>query len=444
MQRSQTFIIAGMMLVLGFTAWALAELLNQRFESGTVYPPYSTQRTDPLGAKALMEALDRLPNVECSQNFLRVEKLQGSQQTALFFLNVTPSSWQDGKVIQGDFLKQFVTDGGRVVVSLASTATGWGQLEEDARQRQLKEEREEREKEEEQKKKNEEPNDESKEVADTEDKEDKKETQKKRHATLFKTPQSLEKVFGITFEKGKFVLTPRGGYELTVNDNSKLKGMELPEWYSKASINLPEDKKADVEKPWEILATVNDKPMIIKRSMGLGSMVICTDSYFASNEALWKEPSAEFLYWLTDGRKTILFDETHLGTREQPGIMHLARKFRLHGFFVGGIVLFGLFVWQSTMSLVPSSETADNTSSVSGHGATAGLVSLLRRGVPRQKLLQKSFETWEKNTPVLSSSMKARIEQARQLIPDDKTKLPKGVAVKLYQQIRDILHPKRY
>ena len=50
--------IAGAGLV-GALAWGLEQVVVSPLETGDVYPPYSSLRTDPLGAKALYESLER-------------------------------------------------------------------------------------------------------------------------------------------------------------------------------------------------------------------------------------------------------------------------------------------------------------------------------------------------------------------------------------------------
>ncbi len=50
----------------------LAQLFVLRYEVGDVYPPYSTLRADPLGTKALVDALGVLPHVEVRRNLNRL------------------------------------------------------------------------------------------------------------------------------------------------------------------------------------------------------------------------------------------------------------------------------------------------------------------------------------------------------------------------------------
>ena len=52
---------------------------------------------------------------------------------------------------------------------------------------------------------------------------------------------------------------------------------------------------------WQTLYSVDDKPVIIERTMGKGTLVLCADSYFISNEALRSERHPQLLVWLLGG-----------------------------------------------------------------------------------------------------------------------------------------------
>jgi hypothetical protein len=220
----------------------------------------------------------------------------------------------------------------------------------------------------------------------------------------------------------------------------------------KGSEGVDDIKLPDAGKPkksskdqWTTHALAGGGVVLAERRFSSGSVIVATDASFMSNEGLAREASPKFLAWLIGDAKQIIFDETHLGTKEDPGIMALVRKHNLHGMFVGGLILFGLFVWRSSMSLVPADDAEDDaTRTVSGHGATAGLVSLLRRGISRGQVMTKCFETWEKTATRRHASMQSRIATARAMLPPPKARRArKGVLTELYRQICEILHPRR-
>jgi hypothetical protein len=273
---------------------------------------------------------------------------------------------------------------------------------------------------------------------------------------------------------------PKDGHVLKTPEGITIGRGPLPRWLSRTSLDLapkskdkdsdtakdrekngaPKDQSADTpatadedqkenaapdKEVWQVLATVDDKPVLVERRFGKGSIVVATDSVFASNEALSKAPVPEFLAWLIGNAHRVIFDETHLGTQENPGIMTLARRYHLHGFFLGGVLLFALFVWQSSSSLVPATDdVGPRASAVTGQGAVAGLVSLLRRGVSRSRLLQTCFDEWERNHAHPSPALKARIDKARALLPAENRRPARGMLVSLYQRLCETLHPNRH
>jgi hypothetical protein len=296
----------------------------------------------------------------------------------------------------------------------------------------------------------------------------------------FKPAKSLVEALQIDVLRDSLKLIPLDGHELTRPAGVDSPRGKFPRWLSRVSLNLapkaedkkdgedekgqsPDSKKTDSEKTsldkpeqentsdpaakdrWHIVATVGDKPVVAERRFGQGSIVIATDSYFATNQALLMNPVPEFLAWLIGDARRVIFDETHLGTQENPGIMTLARHYRLHGFFLGGVLLFALFVWQSSSSLVPAADGHEPAvRAVAGQGAVAGLISLLRRGVSRSRLLPTCFDQWVRNHPHPSPALRARIEQARAVLPSVAKRPSRGMLVELYQRLCETLHPNRH
>jgi hypothetical protein len=126
----------------------------------------------------------------------------------------------------------------------------------------------------------------------------------------------------------------------------------------KASLSLPEKELPSslpwhstlVFEPqdpaWRILYTRAEKPVLIERSYGKGSIVLSSDSFFLSNEAMKRERYPQLLSWLCGPHRKIVFDETHLGVSKSPGIATLLRKYGLAPFFISLIVLALLAIWK--------------------------------------------------------------------------------------------------
>lgn len=198
--------------------------------------------------------------------------------------------------------------------------------------------------------------------------------------------------------------------------------------------------------PWKVLASKGSRPTIMQRQLGAGSIILCTDRFFLSNEALWKNPKSSFIAWLMGDSTKIIFEETHLGAfvGDADGVMTLARRYRMHGLFLGGILLFALYIWRNAFSLVPSSPDDDlghwRADAVAGQSTASGLEGLLRRGVKFGQLLPRCFTIWSGTRAAAEAVPTPRRAQAEALLADPAAlKAP----VSTYQRIRDALYPKK-
>src|SRR3954466_11913048 len=75
MRRNSPATIGLLIAIAAATAWCFAVIIGRRFEGGNDYPPGSSQRVDPMGAKVLYDAVDRLAGTTCERNFKRFSKL---------------------------------------------------------------------------------------------------------------------------------------------------------------------------------------------------------------------------------------------------------------------------------------------------------------------------------------------------------------------------------
>src|SRR5882762_1742928 len=103
-----------LLLILAGFGYGLNRLFSLRFQSGDIYPAYSSFRTDPLGTKALYESFDRVVAVE--RNFKPLLRMESGRDTALFVLGVQANQLRLADVEVKD-LEQYVGSGGRLVIS---------------------------------------------------------------------------------------------------------------------------------------------------------------------------------------------------------------------------------------------------------------------------------------------------------------------------------------
>ncbi len=105
-------------LVILFAAlfvWGAWEATISPIASGEVYPPYSSLRTDPLGAKALYESLAELPGLQVSRSYK--ERASIDPGKVLLVLGVDSPSWAVSKKETLDEYEMLLDRGGRLVLA---------------------------------------------------------------------------------------------------------------------------------------------------------------------------------------------------------------------------------------------------------------------------------------------------------------------------------------
>jgi hypothetical protein len=106
------FIVA----LLAVFVYGLEQVAVAPLETGDVYPPYSSLRSDPLGAKALYESLAALPNLTVERLYKERATLDGPRDT-MFVLGVDPVGWATVKDKTLEEYEQLVQNGGRMVIA---------------------------------------------------------------------------------------------------------------------------------------------------------------------------------------------------------------------------------------------------------------------------------------------------------------------------------------
>ena len=389
MKKVALFLLGGAVFL-----WAILQLLETRFARGDVYPAYSTLRADPLGAKAFYESLAHLDRLSVSRNEKPLEQFSAQKNATLFCIGTTGLYASEKEITN---LERFVKNGGRLVIAFYPQG---------------------------------------------------KETflvERKQKKTPSPTPSpgaSPEEEAPFMKILSTAELAKRWEFKLDVKarlaDSSAIQVNPVnvdPEisWHSAVHFK----NSAPV---WEIIYMASEFPVVIERQMGEGTIVLASDSYFLSNEAMRRERHAAFLAWLVDPGQQIVFDETHLGISEAPGISTLMRRYRLGGLIAGLVVLALLAVWKNATRLLPAAETERaNDEIIAGKESFAGFVNLLRRNVAPSELLAICVEEWSKFLPHKSARSKTQIDRAREIVAQS----PRNVAG-AYQQISHAIHQTKW
>jgi hypothetical protein len=409
MLKGRILIVLCAFLLLGGIGFGIVRLIGLRFDKGDVYPRYSSLRTDPLGSKALFDALDSIPAREVRRNHRPLRELRPAAPVTLIYAGVPRfSEWGRGEL---QHFEGLIAHGSRTVFAFAPAS-----IEPPPPPSREKPEPEE---------KNGEPakqqspitspqpaipplrpepsdkpaveareaKDRKENVADERKPADEKGEDDETEPG-FPGPSTIgfAKVaerWGATFEilQGKREGSYHGTASLAAEDQ-KLEP-ELS-WHSAMRFK-------DLEPAWRVLYRVGEKPVVIERRWGDGTIVLVADSYMLSNEALQTELAPAFLTWLVGSPAVVIFDEEHLGVAESTGIVSLTRKYRLQGALVGVVIVVLLWFWMEWSPLVPANAQRDSRDQfVTGLDSQEGFISLLRRSIAPARIFETCVNEWRK------------------------------------------------
>lgn len=424
-RRALAPVVLGLLVAL-FAA-GMVRLFKLRFGGGDVYSPYSSLRADPLGSKGFHDSLAELPGIKVSRNLKPLDKLQPDPSMLLLYLGAEPLELDLTHAHDWGLLRNLVIGGARVVVSMlprndhksqdwfgggrpdpgtTATAAGASPLSRQGMinsQRRVERER------------------------------------RRRIAGLEGTSTSLAGNLNVDVIFRQLPETSKGGVQarpaIPVSGDLQT---TIP-WHSALAFH-------NLDPEWNVILERSGVPVVIERRIGRGSIVLMTDSYPFSNESAVKNPEAEFLAWVVGDKTRIVFDETHFGIGESPGIAALARQYRLHGFAGGVLLLVGLFLWRASSSLLPRRETEPDHALVSSRSSTAGLIHLLRRSIRPKDVLEVCMEEWKKSRAGVRATPGEvkRVEMALAIAEEERDRAPRTRnPVEAYRRISIILNERK-
>ncbi len=344
-----------MALLLLIFVVGVARLFILRFESGDVYPAYSSLRSDPLGTRALYESLENIDSVMVGRNYRPLESLEFEPGTTFFYFGSAASDndWVPEKLVK--IFDRLTQSGGRLVLTFlpVTKSNSAAPPRENSESQRVEGGR------------------------GSKDSGPDKLVSIKKHWGI-----------GLAFKEN---LPLKDDKHLAIEATSTR--TDLPpviSWHTNLYFDL-------FENVWQPLYSYEGLPLIVERSYGKGSILLCADSFFISNEALWSERHPQLLVWLIGGNSKIIFDETHFGIYKQPSVAQLLRHYRFHWFFAALVVLALLFIWKSTSYFVPppQDDVLAGADVVSEKDYTQGLIALLRRNIAGSQVLQVCAREWE-------------------------------------------------
>ena len=419
-QNNKIILILSLIILVIFLI-GIVQIFILRFESGDVYPPYSSLRSDPLGTMALYEGLENLSEITVERNYKSILDLAPGREDVIFCLG---TEWDDVDNVtekEAAAINTFIIQGGRFVIAYHPVFKAPpGIYNADVKKKPDKK-----------------PDKDEKTEPEKKSSQD-KEKDKKQPGMNFIETISLRKPWGFDIAFKSLSKNADETYEPVIASVSS-EGIGLRKnisWHTGLYFeNLHED--------WNVIYAWEGNPVLIERTFGKGTIVVSADSYFLSNEAMLKERYPDMLTWLIGAHSKIIFDEVHLGIVEKLGVMGLAREYRLHGFFFGILLIAGLFVWKNSLGLIPPypEESVKSESILGNHkDSLTGLVNLLRRMIPGKDILNHCYKEWKKSSGYGYKNRENKLERIQELVDsENKKSFTQRTPVKTYQKISRIL-----
>ncbi len=353
------YILLGVIL-LG-VLWQVFRIYEIRLENGNLYPPASTYRTDPMGCRVLYEAFARLPQKRIERYTSPILELpEEGKNNTLFFLGVEDTN---DAVSVLEKIETFVNTGGRLVITYAGSLSE--PVEEDDKISPQKE------------------GEQEKDTSESDSKEEKKWFENIRDRWGFKLEHVEINRSDTLIDGTLFVKPDREDVPLPPSLN----------WHSSMVFS-------ELHEDWHVLYRRNEHPVLIERIMGKGSMVIATDTYMLSNEAMRTHRQAGLYTWLAGDATHLFFDETHHGIQHRLGVASLIRRYRLEYVLLSFVMLGLLFIWKNATSLLPHQSTRreiEKADAIIESESNLALNNLMHRSIPPKKLLATCLMLWQKD-----------------------------------------------
>jgi hypothetical protein len=391
--------------LIGVLALVLGSVFERRL-SRDLYPPYSSFRCDPLGTGALHDALSDLPSYTVERSLLPLSYIKSAPPRTFLFLGVQRTDWK--YLDPDDFaaIDNALKSGNRLVLCMEAEHYAPPSEQEKAaaaRAPDLKEReklRHEREAE--------------------ESKNEKSDADLKPKAVPTHRPRTQQPPQPMpvnAFERWGFTIEVQRSCDLptaelsssnpivshakvaTANDDrlgkptpgSGAKGLKIPD-----TLRWGSDLVVTPEKPaeWSILLERDGRPLVAERKIESGSIVVVTDAFPFSNEALQRARATNLLIRVLGENTHFVFEETHLGVAEDPGIATLARRYGLiPALWLCGLLAM-LYIWKIASVFVPPPPPMADTQL--DYSPTSSLSAILRRAVRGPQLLPTCLAEWRR------------------------------------------------
>lgn len=400
MRKGKPFSALFMVGIIIFFIYGVVALLIMRFEAGDVYPPYSSYRSDPRGAKAFYEALGLLPEVETMRNVKPLTAQTKLSDATIFLLGLHPYNFSFMEETSIQAIEDAAHEGGRIIISFVPTQRTSASPPEKEKQEISKDEN------------------------NQENEEQEQELYRTKYVNL-SDRWSVDTELSAEQDSEALLRAPEKGLPTSLA------------WHSTLVFN-PQDAA------WRTIYTMSGKPVLIERTYGKGSIVMASDSYLLSNEAMKTTRYPRLLAWLCGNHQKIIFDETHFGISKHPGVAALLRKYGLAPFFIALVVLALLAIWRQSISFVPANDESKAIMVNPGKDYSTGLTNLLRRNISSNDILAAGLEEWKRSFTHGKKNLSSLLPRIQEIISAERKKQKKNRdAVHAYRKISALISTQR-
>jgi hypothetical protein len=395
--KNRAVLVIILVTVLITFCYGLTHLLVLRFKAGDVFAPYSSLRSDPLGTRALFDSLARLHPLSVRRNYEALSKWGSGHNTTLLFLGVNARSWEYAREDLLQSLEKIAAQGGRVIVSFLPVIDLPGENDRSKTPSPAPDPDKEP-----QRQNN--PQDNIEKKPTLSQKQDTQAADRSQSSRPLKSGEpparqqpekpcpcaSLRERWGFGFGYRPQGPPQSNNHALSTGESESEMPLPPVSWHTLLFFR-------DLGPSWKVIYRLYDRPVIIEKAAGSGSIVFTSDSFFVSNEALLLDRNPELLAWLIGPNLQVVFDEHHLGIIKNKGVAGLIRAFRLHWFFAGVAALAGLVIWKNAIHFVPPRPETDVSQAplATERDHTHGLISLLRRNIPVKDILTVCVAEWK-------------------------------------------------
>ncbi|MDM8540968.1 DUF4350 domain-containing protein [Desulfococcaceae bacterium HSG9] len=412
-------VVFGILFFIG-----LGHLFMLRFKTGDIYPPYSSLRADPLGTMALYESLANTGSVDVRRHYESVTRLQSGHDITFFYLGSPATFFFSGNHSNSDSgdnlekqLQRLAITGARVVISLIPPKEKKTSLKSsDEKCERVKKASED-------------------DAADANKPQQPYAKIKQLASALISKPsQNISLKYDHQLEKSA------GAHLSPAYLTSGLPSKKNIPWHSAWYFDVAGSS-------WKVIYSIDNRPVMIEHPFGDGTVILLTDTFLLSNEALRSKRHPRFLAWLMGPNSQAVFDEAHLGMRKRPGVVALARQNRLH-WPIGGIILLAfLFIWKNAIPLTPPPEksglpsdgSTPSPQNYTSQDYTDGLISLLDRHIDKRQVLKTYVDQWLESLPRNQVPTAAKRKRIEAMFKEDGTLIDGQDPVATYHQIYAII-----